>query len=215
MKKYSTILFDMDGTLVNTDELIVQTMLELYRLYRVGLPTPREQIYYFSGPPIRETLKKEFPDKDNQFMWDEFHRISWEYYPKYITSYPNCKEMLLELKNKGYKLGIVTNKIHKTTQYCLEILGFDGIFDSIIGFDDVSVGKPNKEGMLKAMNLCGETDTNKVLYVGDNESDLVTSNNSNVDCMLIGWGPRKLREDLNPKYKIRNFNELVGVIEHE
>ena len=121
MSKYSVILFDMDGTIANTDEMIVQTFLELYKLYRKGAPTPREQIYYFSGPPIREVLKREFPDQDNQFMWDEFHRISWDFYPLYTTGYPNCREVLLELKKRGYKLGVVTNKIHRTTLYCLKI----------------------------------------------------------------------------------------------
>ena len=215
MSKYSVILFDMDGTIANTDEMIVQTFLELYRLYRKGEATSREQIYYFSGPPIRETLKKEFPSLDQQFAWDEFHRISWDFYPKYITGYPHCREVLLRLKEQGYKMGIVTNKIHKTSIYCLELLNLKDIFDVVIGFDDVSVGKPNKEGMHKAMHLLGEDDPNKVIYVGDNESDLLTANNSSVDCVLVNWGPRKLNPNLNCKYKINSFDELEEVINHD
>ncbi len=214
-KKYSVLLFDMDGTIANTDELIVQTFFTLYSKYRKGEPTPRSQIYYFSGPPIRETLKKEFPDMDLQFILDEFHRISWDYYPKYTTIYEDCKKVLLKLKELGYKLGIVTNKIHRTTEYVIKLLDIENIFDVIIGFDDVLVGKPNKEGIYKAMNLLGEDNPNKVLYVGDNESDLVTANNANVDCMLVTWGPRELSPSLNPLYEVNSYKKLLEALTHE
>lgn len=216
MSKYTTILFDMDGTIANTDEMIVQTFLSLYKLYRKDAPaTPREQIYYFSGPPIRETLKKEFPDLDLQFIWDEFHRVSWELYPEYTKGYPGCLEALKTLKEKGYRLGVVTNKIHRTTEYCIKLLGLEGLFDAVVGFDDVSVGKPNEEGMLKAMHMLGEEDVNKIIYVGDNESDLKTANNAKCDCVLVNWGPRKLSENVKSKYRINTFDELLEVIENE
>ena len=216
MSKYSVILFDMDGTIANTDEMIVQTFLVLYKLYRKDAPaTPIEQIYYFSGPPIKETLKKEFPDMDQKFIWDEFHRISWELYPKYTKGYPRCRESLLYLKEKGYRLGVVTNKIHRTTEYCIKLLNLEGLFDVVIGADDVSVGKPNPEGMNKAMHTLGENNMNKVLYIGDNESDLLTANNSGCDCALVNWGPRKLPDDIKCKYRISSFDELVEAIEHE
>ena len=214
-KKYSTLLFDMDGTIANTDELIVQTFLTLYKLYRDGVETPREQIYYFSGPPIRESLKKEFPNLDQQFILDEFHRISWDYYPKYTTIYDDCKRVLLKLKELGFKLGIVTNKIHRTTEYVLKLLDLENIFDVVIGFDDVLVGKPNKEGMYKAMNKLGESDPKKVLYIGDNESDLTTANNAGVDCMLVTWGPRVLDESLNATYKVKSYRKLLEALTHE
>lgn len=214
-KKYSTLLFDMDGTIANTDELIVQSFLTLYSLYRKGEPTPREEIYYFSGPPIRETLKKEFPDLDLQFIVDEFHRISWDYYPKYTTIYDDCKKVLLKLKEYGYKLGIVTNKVHRTTEYVLKLLDLENIFDVVIGFDDVLVGKPNKEGIYKAMNKLGESSPKKVLYIGDNESDLVTANNAEVDCMLVTWGPRELDPNLKPTYKVNKYKQLLEALTHE
>lgn len=212
MNKYSTLLFDMDGTVVNTDELIVQTFFTLYDMYKNGQRRDRKDIYYFSGPPIRDTLKKEFPDLDPQFIWDEFHRISWDYYPKYILPFDGVKETLIKLKEKGVKLGIVTNKIHKTTQYCLDILSLNGLFDVIIGFDDVSKGKPHQEGIEKAMQLFNEKDKNKVLYVGDNVSDYLTAENAGVDCALLYWGPRVIGEEAKPKYKLHSFKELEEIL---
>ena len=59
MKKYKVMLFDMDGTLADTDPMIVETFNILYDKYKNGNRRPKEEIYYFSGPPIRDTLKKE------------------------------------------------------------------------------------------------------------------------------------------------------------
>ena len=80
--KYDLVLLDMDGTIADTDEMIIQSMYELYDKYRDGRRTPVEEIYYFSGPPIRDTLKKEFPDMDNDSIVNEFVKISWNNYDK-------------------------------------------------------------------------------------------------------------------------------------
>lgn len=215
MGKYSTILFDLDGTVANTDELIVQSMFDMYDLYREGRRSPREKLYYFSGPPIRNNLQKEFPDMDLDFICKEFQRISWDNYPKYTTIYPGCKETLLKLKELGYRIGLVTNKIHVTTMYVMDLLDLNGVFETIIAVDDVKNGKPDKEGMLKAMSDLGETDPNKVLYVGDNDSDLLTSNNAGVDCALVTWGPRVLNPELKCKFRVGSYEELMEAILHE
>lgn len=206
-KKYSVVLFDMDGTLADTDPLIIETMHILYDKYRQGNRTPDEKIIYFSGPPIRETLKKEFPDIDNDFIYDEFHDESYKLYPTHIFSYPHSKEALLELKKEGFKLGIVTNKIHHLTEHALKCIDLENIFDVIIGFNDVSKPKPDKEGILKALTMLGG-DIKHTLYIGDNKSDYLSAKNAGVDCCLVSWGPRKLDPDLTPAFKIKCYEEL-------
>ena len=208
MKKYEVLLFDLDGTVADTDEMIVQTMNILYDKYRGGVRTPREEVYYFSGPPIYDTLKKEFPDMDMEFMHDEFRRVSVELYPKTVTTYPDAKETLLFLKEKGFKLGIVTNKIHSSTLLCLKLIDLEGIFDSLVCYDDVREPKPEAEPILKSMKELGASDLSKVLYIGDNKLDLITANNAGVDCALVNWGPRVLDKSLKPKMIISSFKEL-------
>ena len=58
MNKYKVLLFDLDGTLCDTDEMIVQTMYAIYKEYKPVKIRTREELYYFSGPPIKETLAK-------------------------------------------------------------------------------------------------------------------------------------------------------------
>ena len=208
MRKYEALLFDLDGTVADTDQMLVESFHILYDLYRDGKRTPDEEIYYFSGPPIYETLLKEFPHQDQKKMFDEFMRVSLDVYPKTVRAYPHAKETLLNLKKQGYKLGIITSKIHKSTVYCLNLIGLDGIFDSLVCYDDVAHPKPDKESIMKAMEELQVFDLSKVLYIGDNKSDFLTAVNAGVDCALVGWGPRKLDKDLHPKMIIDSFIDL-------
>lgn len=207
-RKYDVLLFDLDGTVADTDQMIVETMYILYDKYRNGVKTPIEEIYYFSGPPIYETLEKEFPGCDLEFMHQEFRRISIELYPKTVTAYPGCKEALLSLKEKGYKLGVVTNKIHSSTLYCLKLIGLEGIFDSIVCYDDVVNPKPHGEAIEKAMKELNASDYTKVLYIGDNKIDILTAENAHVDSALVGWGPRKVDSSVKPTMVISSYEDL-------
>lgn len=209
MKQYKVMLFDMDGTLADTDPMLVETFNILYDRYKGGNRRPPEEIYYFSGPPIRETLTKEFPEYDLEFMFDVFHKISRKLYDTHIFPYPNERETLLKLKEKGVKLGIVTNKMHDLTLVALKIINLEDIFDVIVGYDDVKIGKPNEEGMLKAINYFGEK-IEETLYVGDNVIDLESANNAGVDCCLVSWGPRVLPNNINPTFTIKSYEELWG-----
>ena len=187
----------------------------LYDKYRDGKITPVEEIYYFSGPPIYDTLKKEFPHMDQDFMLKEFQRVSVSIYPKTVTTYPHCKETLIKLKQMGYKLGVVTNKIHSSTLLCLKLIDLEGIFDSLVCYDDVKHPKPEGEPILKATQELGGNDLTKVLYIGDNKLDLTCANNAGVDCALVNWGPRVLDKSLKPTMIISSYEELERRLSHE
>ena len=207
--KFKAILFDLDGTILNTDEMIVKVFEELYRVYRNGVMTPKEQIYYFSGPPLLDTVKKEFPNQDPNFMISEFEELSPLYYDKYVSLYPGSFEVLDALKKMHIKLGVVTNKLRGTAVKSLKQFGLYNFFDVIVALDDVNYPKPNEEGVLKAMSLLRISDPNDVLYVGDNAIDYLTSLNAGVKSALVVWGPRILDNKLNPDIKVKTFKELL------
>ena len=208
-KKYDTILFDMDGTAIESDTLLYEIFMRLYDLYKDGQRKTKEEIYYFSGPPIRETLRKEFPNMDNDFMNDEFHRIGYPLYDSCIHNFPHAPEVFKKLKDDGFKLGIVTNKQHNLTIHALELLGIDCYFDCVVGLNDVKNGKPNREGIDKAKSILGGE---KVLYVGDNLIDYKTAENAGVDCCLVNWGPRVLPLEATSKYKMNSYLELLEYV---
>ena len=210
--KYKVILLDLDGTIADTDEMIVQTMYEMYDLYRGGNRSPREKIVYFSGPPIRNTLKTEFPDQDNDFMFNEFVRISWDYYQKVVKPFPYAVEVFTKIRNTGVKLGIVTGKYRRQTLHCLDVIGFIPITDYIVACNDITSVKPDPEGINKAVDYFGIKNKKDVLYIGDNLADYQAARNAEVDVAIVKWGPREIKEPITPEYWINDFNELEGMI---
>ena len=212
MNKYRLILFDLDGTLCDTDEMIVQTMRAIYLDYKPRKIRTRGELYYFSGPPIRETLKNEFPDYDPEMMHEVFKRVSKGFYPSTVKAYNGEIEVLKALKEKGYLLGVVTNKGLPLTKYSLELCHIESFFDVIISADDVAIPKPDPSGVLKAMEFLNIKNKGDVLYVGDNDIDYFTAENAGVDCMLVSWGPRVIKCIDKAKYEAKSYNEMRDIL---
>ena len=207
MKQYKTLLFDMDGTVIDTDPLLKESFHILYDKYRNGVYTPEEKIWYFSGPPIKKTLANEFPDLDLDFIFKVFNKVSESLYPTHTFKYPDSKEVLLELKKAGYQLGIVTNKVKRLAIYALECVGLDNIFDVVIGYEDVKNPKPDAEGILKAISLF-KSNQESTLYIGDNATDILSADNAKVDSCLVSWGPRVIDPNVKPTFKVNSYIDL-------
>ena len=211
MPKYKAILLDMDGTIAYTDEMIVQTFYKLYEMYNPSARKSREEIFYFSGPPLSITLPREFPNQDYQFMYDEFIRISTPYYDKYVVAFEDEVRVLNRLKEAGYKLGVVTNKGHKMAQYVLDLLKINDLIDVLVGGGDTKENKPHPEGIYKAMEALSAS-KNETLYVGDNDIDYVSASNAGVDSMICTWGPRTLTVLDKCTYKVTSYKEIERIL---
>ena len=212
MNKYKLLLFDLDGTLCDTDEMIVQTMHAIYKEYKPVKERTREELYYFSGPPIRETLKNEFPNQDPDLMYDVFKRVSKDFYAPCVKAYKDEIEVLRALKENGYLLGVVTNKGRPLTIYSLEICAILPFFDIIVSADDVKNPKPDAEGTLMAMKALNVDDKKDVLYIGDNDIDYFTAENAGVDAMLVSWGPREIKCLDKANYVATSYNEMRKIL---
>ena len=207
--KYDLVLFDMDGTLIDSDPMLLETFHILYDLYNNGKQKEDKEILKFSGPPIRETLRKEFPHQDQELMFKEFSRISSKLYDNKIYLYPDTIEVLKDLKSHGCKLGVVTNKMHNMTMVALNNLKLTPYFDLVVGYDDVKIGKPDPEGINKAIALLG---SQKAIYLGDNDIDLVSANNAHIDSILVHFAPREVKHPELAIYEVNSYNELGEII---
>lgn len=212
MNKYSLLIFDLDGTVCDTDEMIVQTWLQVYKIYKPKVMRTREELYYFSGPSIYDTVRQEFPDYDTDEVVAMYRKISDDLYNVYVKPFENEIETLKALKAKGYLLGINTNRNHPLTDRCLKIVGLENIFDVIMTASEVDIPKPNPDGVFKAMKALNIQDKSKILYVGDNDIDYYTANGAGVDSMLVIWGPRKLKCVDKATYTVKSYNEIGEIL---
>ena len=212
MNKYKALLFDLDGTLCDSDEMLIQSFFALYKKYRPVKIRTREELIYFSGPPIKKTLSDEFPDYPFEEIYKAFQVVSRELYRPYVKAFDKEIETLKKLREAGYLLGVVTNKGAPLTKYSLEVANIDGLFDVVISADDVNAPKPSPLGINKALERLGIEDKGKVLYIGDNDIDYETATNAGVDAMLVTWGPREIKCIKTAKYAVSSYNELGGIL---
>ena len=212
MRKYKVLLFDLDGTLCDTDEMLIQSFFALYKKYRPAKIRTREELIYFSGPPIKKTLVDEFPDYPFEEIYKAFQETSRELYLPYVKAFDKEIETLKKLREAGYLLGVVTNKGAPLTKYSLEVAHIDGLFDVVISADDVNAPKPSPAGINKALERLGIEDKGKVLYIGDNDIDYETAVNAGTDAMLVTWGPREIKRVKDAKYAVSSYDELGGLL---
>ena len=210
---YDLILFDLDGTLLDSDQMIIETFKELYPLYRPGYFPSIEHILSFSGPQITETLKKEFPDGDQELLRKEFKERSTKNYVKYSKLYPGVIEMLKELQLKRVPFAVVTNKHRYATDYTYKLFGVDNLIPFSVCADEVKNLKPAGDGILQCMDHFGVKDPQKVIYIGDGQIDYLTAKNAGVKFGYVDWSPRPLLEGSKVDIHIKNYQQfLEGIL---
>lgn len=204
-----TILFDLDGTLIDTNELINASFQHTFDHYNLTF-TP-EEILEFNGPPLIETFQNINPDNaDNMIATYRDHNLAA--HDSYVTAFPEVVETIEELKKRQIKLGIVTTKMTKSVNMGLTLTGLDRFFDTIITLDDVTYAKPHAEPVLKAMEEL-EADPATTLMVGDNHHDIESGKNAGVQTAGVAWS-RKGKERLlqyNPNYMLEQMTDLLKI----
>lgn len=212
MARYSLVLFDMDGTIVDSDEMLFHSLFDLYDKFSNGRRKPKEELIKYSGPPIEDSLSKEFPHVDSKTILDAYLKASAYYSEIDIMPMANIIEICKKLREAGVKIGVVTNKHTPNAIKTLEITKMEDLFDVLVGYNQVENHKPAGDGIIKAMELSNIFDKSKVIYVGDNNIDYYTAVNAGVDSMIVNWGPRASTIDVEPTYKINSFEELLEVV---
>lgn len=209
---YKLIVFDMDGTIIDTDLLIVLAWMKLYQRYRPGYKPQLSNMVYLSGPPLLESVKREFPKENPEAVCDYFKDISKSLYDSEVVAYPGCLECMKGLHERGLLTAVNTNKLRPYALYALKVTGLDHSFDGLVAGGDVKAPKPAPDGVFSLMKQFKIASKEDVLYVGDTVYDLATADAAGVDCMLVTWGPRKIPSSAKPRYYCDDFKRFFEVI---
>ena len=209
--KLETILFDLDGTLINTNELIIASFQHTLAEYDAGTYT-REEIINFIGPPLLESLASVNAEKKEEMM-ATYRAFNIANHDHYVEIYPTVLETIKKLKQSGCKLGVVTTKLHDTAQLGLEITGLAPYFDLLIGLDDVDHAKPHPEPVLKAMDSLQANPVTTIM-IGDNYHDVEAGHNAGVQTAGVAWaikGEENLKQ-YNPDYILKEMKDLLTIV---
>ncbi len=213
MKKY--ILFDFDGTLVNTNDVILASWQHTYKHY-LGHEMSVEHITSCFGEPLLLTMAREFPGVDPQESADVYRRFQMENADKLVTIFPGIKELLADLKDAGYVLGIVTSRTRDSALRYMNMFDITSYFSDLVTCDDTTVHKPNPEPILLAMEKLGASAEESIM-IGDSPFDIKCANNAGVDSVMVNWritcDETSMIDDAKVDYWIQKPAELVELLQ--
>ncbi len=207
MKKYKAIIFDLDGTTLNTDLYVVANYLRLFLKYDVKPIPSLDEFVYFSGPPLLDTLRKYYPNTDIDVLRKDFVEWGENNVNSLSSLYKDEIEVLTKLKEKGYKLGIVTNKVSSATEKCLTYFDIKKYFESIITIDMCVNPKPNPDGLNKCLKELG-IKKEDAIYIGDSVGDMETGKNGKMDIGLVTWSLKEGQDVIKPDYYFSSFKDI-------
>lgn len=183
--KNKVIVFDCDGTLLDTYELIENIVLETFKEINPTYPMTLDEAHTFFGPYINDTFKKYAKDEDELNLYiDTYAKYAEKLTAKYIKAYPGIKNALAELKGMGYIICVASNKISKEVDRGLKLCGIDRYIDDVIGAELMSTAKPNPDCINQ---LKEKYKVKKVLIIGDTETDILTGKNAKSFTCGVTW----------------------------
>ena len=187
--KNSAVLFDLDGTLINSGLSFLKIINELKEKESQD-PVSFQIVREFSSRGASLVLKNAFPDASDEKI-DALKFKFLKRYTQIMTSdihvYEGVEELLNFLTEKNISWGIVTNKSAKYTLPIIEKLNWHNQTNAIICPEDVHHTKPDPEGILRALNLL-DASVETSFYVGDHERDIQSAKNANVKSIACTYG---------------------------
>ena len=191
MKEYSTYIFDLDGTLLNTlNDLAASTN---YALRSVKLPEHSvDDVRRFVGNGVRKLMERAIEGGDKNPLFDEAYATFRKHYLEHgldtTQPYPGIMEMLKELKASGKRIAVVSNKFYDATQELVKHF-FGEYVEVAIGERENIRKKPAPDTVVEAMRMLGVGKENAV-YIGDSDVDFNTAKNVGIPCISVLWGFR-------------------------
>jgi len=215
MKKYDTVIFDLDGTLLNTLEDLADAVNYVMREHRYPERTI-DEVRRFVGNGIRRLMEQAVPENvsGNEFeqVFEQFRNYYTEHCQIKTCAYEGIMPLLKCLYEKGYALAIVSNKNHAAVCELNEIY-FKKYIQVAIGQKDGIRKKPAPDTVIQALKELGKM-KDQAVYVGDSEVDFATAENTGMDCVLVTWGFRKVEElsEFSPAAFIDQPEQLRNVL---
>lgn len=211
VKAINTLLFDFDGTLLDTNELIIQTFQHVLGNHYPG-KYERMDILKFLGPTLHESFNSVNPEITEQLI-QEYRTWNIMMHDELAKEFDGVSETLNLLKAAGMKMAIVSTKKKDVVLKGIELLDIDGIFDVVICMDDVTKTKPDPEPILLALEKL-EAEKENALMIGDNYHDIVGGQNAGVRTAGVSWSIKgeQFLQKYHPDYMLHHISDLFEII---
>ena len=212
LKDYKLYLFDFDYTLADSEAAIVSCYKFVFDKHGFVIP-PDDDIKRTIGYTLVQGFEMLLDEHDPDVL--ESYRVEYveranEIMAKMTKLYPTVPPMLRKLKEKGALIGVISTKFRFRLSITLEEYGVLDLFSVIIGGEDVSVAKPDPQGVLEAIRRLG-VEKSEVLYIGDSIVDAQTAQNAGVDFAPVTTG-MTTKENFAPYRCVKVMSDLSELV---
>ena len=210
---YSTYLFDLDGTLVDSVELILRSYRHTFRTHRGAAP-PDELWLKGLGTPIWVQLRYWTEDPTEIAAMVETYRVyNMTHHDELVRPYEGIVGVVRELEHRGKRLGLVTSKVRSGALRGLQVSGLTDAFHVIVGADEVEHPKPHPEPVQLALRRLG-VESKDAVFIGDARYDIESGRGAGVATAAALWGPfgRAHLEDLEPDHWLEKPEDVLRLL---
>jgi pyrophosphatase PpaX len=194
MIRYRAILFDLDGTLLDSVSIILKATKQVFA--DMQLPYDEATVRKSIGIPLVVQAVEWAGDRAEEFR-ERYRPIYSSLQEEHARLFPNTHEMLQTVRREGLLTGVVTSKGARGTRRALDKTGISSFFDTVVTADDVVFHKPHPDPIIKALTDLS-LEPHEALYVGDSLFDAEAAQAAGVDMAGVSWGVVG-REELLPK----------------
>ena len=181
----NTVLFDFEGTLVNTNDVIIASWQHTYKHYR-GREEDVDKITACFGEPLLITMAREFPEVAPEESAEVYRQFQQQNAHLLVKIFPGIVDLLKALKEAGYRMGIVTSRTRESALRYMDMFGITEYFEAMVTCDDTTVHKPNPEPILLGLEKMGIT-KDEAIMIGDSPFDIKCANNAGVKSVMVDW----------------------------
>ena len=197
MKKFKHIIFDLDGTIYDTDKSVFKIWEFLLNREFPQFDTSKVDFTITLGVSTKLAMEKmglPYTDEFDHMFTKEYHRFA-----HLISIYNGMEDTIKALKDQGYVLGIVSSRPYREYDAYLKPFGLDIYFDSKVLKDDTNLHKPNAEPLLKYIER-NNLNKEDCIYIGDMDTDILCAKNAGIKSGLMVWD------------KTKTFNEKADIV---
>jgi HAD superfamily hydrolase (TIGR01549 family) len=206
---YKYLIFDIDGTIIDTEKAVIGSLQKLLKV-ETGMDYPADELSFVLGIPGSVALKQfNIADIDKACLkWNEYLK---EFYNS-IRVFPDLEVIIKHLHDLKIKTGIVTSKTKQELLDDFYPFGLHDYFDYIVCADDTTRHKPDPEPILKCLEIA-QASPAETIYIGDTSYDMQSAHHAGVDFAIALWGTKD--PSLNAKIKLSHPKELLDIVKTE
>lgn len=208
------VLFDLDGTLINTNRLIIESFKHVFKTELNIYPGEEEIVQYF-GEPLLQTLAR-YDEKNTVKLYNSYVQYNEKAHDDIVYAMEGAKEAILGLKERGIRVGVVSSKRRAMVDRGLRVCNLSELTDVIITPEDTQKHKPDGEPLIKACDILG-IDTTNALMVGDSHFDILCGKNAMAKTCLVKYTAIPIENVLKykPDFLIDKLTDLFDIVDCE